>query len=834
MSITLRNYQKDAVDKVRSSLASGNRAPLLVLPTGGGKTTIFSYVTSSAAKKGKCVYLIAHRAELVKQISMTLARFGTPHQIVAPQSIVRQSQIEQFKTYGKSLVDPSSKVFVASVQTLVKRIGTYKAPDLIVVDECFPAGTMIDGRPIENLKIGDMVRSVNHISGNIEQKRITRLFKSSPKSMCTVHLDDGSQITCTSGHPFFVHFHGYFNAENLKPGMPIIKLQAVRNSCCSGNVLSKISTEESRMDFLRDGLLHPIQSRNIVKNNGKDEQEICFGQDEAEKSNDARRESSKDESHSYCDWPQASSSWREWSWNDRHTGCIAMQNSGEPSGCKGGACCCDEDEPVHGIPKTLQDRYCNSIKNDRYRSGWEESRAIGEAGVRSTEGRIPEIVRVESVEIHEPTSSGEFGRLLPDGFVYNIEVEGNHNYFAGDVLVHNCHHLTVDSSWGRVVDAYPNAKLLPVTATPCRLDGKGLGVGVGGFADDMVMGPTMRELIDGGFLSPYRIFAPPNALDLTGVRTRMGDYAKDQLADAVDKPSITGNSVEHYLRLARGKRAVAFCVSVAHAQHVAHEFNSSGVKAEFLDGTIDSLERDRIIKRFESGETLILSSCDIVSEGFDLPSIEVAILLRPTQSLSLHIQQVGRALRTSPGKSEALIFDHVGAVMRHGLPDEDRAWTLEGVKKKKRKAEDDDEEDVKVKCCPDCFSIHEPQPVCPNCGHVYEIKARKIEHIEGELKEIEQAQIEKMRRDRMLQQGKAQTVNELVQQGMSKGRAEKIIEARLAKQALQEEIFNKLSEIQVKTGFGPYQTCGLTRADILRLKPKQLKELNATITTVNN
>lgn len=530
--IKLRKYQSEAVDRVRSSLASGNRAPLLVLPTGGGKTTIFSYVTSSAARKGKCVYLIAHRAELVKQISMTLARFGTPHQIIAPQSIVRQSQIEQFKAYGKSLVDPSSSVFVASVQTLVKRIGTYKSPDLIVIDES--------------------------------------------------------------------------------------------------------------------------------------------------------------------------------------------------------------------------------------------------------------------------------------------------------------HHLTTDSSWGRVVDAYPNAKLLPVTATPCRLDGKGLGVGVGGFADDMVMGPTMRELIDGGFLSPYRIFAPPNALDLTGVRTRMGDYAKDQLADAVDKPSITGNSVEHYLRLARGKRAVAFCVSVAHAQHVAHEFNSSGVKAEFLDGTIDSLERDRIIKRFESGETLILSSCDIVSEGFDLPSIEVAILLRPTQSLSLHIQQVGRALRTSPGKSEALIFDHVGAVMRHGLPDEDRSWTLEGVKKKKRKTEDDDEEDIKVKCCPDCFSIHEPQPVCPNCGHVYEIKARKIEHIEGELKEIEQAQIEKMRRDRMLQQGKAQTVDELVQQGMSKGRAEKIIEARLAKQALQEEIFNKLSEIQVKTGFGPYQTCGLTRADILRLKPKQLKELNATITTVNN
>lgn len=530
MSISLRPYQAGAVNAVRAAYAAGKRAPLLVLPTGGGKTTIFSYVTTSASAKGRCVYLVAHRAELVKQIAMTLARFGTTHRVIAPGPIVRQVQAEQFRAYGRTYVDSRATVFVASVQTLVKRLDDYPRPDLIVVDEA--------------------------------------------------------------------------------------------------------------------------------------------------------------------------------------------------------------------------------------------------------------------------------------------------------------HHLTMDSTWGRVVGAFPEAKLLPVTATPCRLDGKGLGLGEGGFADELIMGPTMRQLIEDGFLSPYRIFAPPNALDLTGVRTRAGDYAKDQLAEAVDKPTITGDAVEHYQRLATGKRAVVFCVSVAHAQHVANEFRAAGVASEFLDGTLDAVERDRIIKRFEAGETLVLTSCDIVSEGFDLPAIEVAILLRPTQSLSLYIQQVGRALRTFPGKREAIILDHVGAVVTHGLPDEEREWSLEGVRKGKRAPkEKPDEPDVKITTCPKCYTIHLPAPHCPTCGHIYPVQERKVEQSDGRLVELGAEQMEALRRQKRVMQGKAQTVEELVAQGINRFRAMKILEAREQKQELIGQVVDRLQAHREATGQGPYQAFGVTLLDIKRMKPKELRELSERIPT---
>jgi superfamily II DNA or RNA helicase len=397
------------------------------------------------------------------------------------------------------------------------------------------------------------------------------------------------------------------------------------------------------------------------------------------------------------------------------------------------------------------------------------------------------------------------------------------------IIVDESHHLTEASTWGRVVAAYPDAKLLPVTATPCRLDGKGLGVGQGGFADDMVTGPSMSWLIEQGFLSRYRIFAPPNALDLTGVKKRMGDYATDQLAEAVDKPAITGNAVEHYIRLATGKRAVAFCVSVEHARHVAEQFIAAGVTAECLDGSLDPGERDNRIKRFESGETLVMTSCGIVNEGFDLPAIEVAIMLRPTQSLSLYLQQIGRALRVFPGKTEAIILDHVGVVAMHGLPDEDREWSLEGVKKKARKTEKDDTPDVKISTCSSCFSVHAPAPICPTCGHIYPVRERKLEEKDGELAEITAEQLDVLRRQKRIMQGQAQTVEQLMKQGMGRAQAIKVLEARKAKQDMQEAILNGLHTLEGH-GIMRWKEFGITTPDIRKMKPKELRQLQQRVT----
>lgn len=305
---------------------------------------------------------------------------------------------------------------------------------------------------------------------------------------------------------------------------------------------------------------------------------------------------------------------------------------------------------------------------------------------------------------------------------------------APDLIVGDeAHHFTPDSSWGKVVSAFPKALVLGVTATPERLDGKGLG----SLFDDMVLGPTVAELTEQEYLSPADVYAPSRP-DMSGIHTRMGDYVKSELEQAMDKPSITGSTVAHYTKLTPGKKAIAFCVSVKHARDVAEDFRRAGYAAFHIDGGMKEAERDQVLKDFESGKIQVLTSCDLVSEGFDLPAVEVAILLRPTQSLSLYLQQCGRAIRPSPGKEKTYIFDHAGNTARHGFIDEPRDWTLNGDIIKKRRAEAK-EKPADIRTCPECFAMHPPTPACPKCGHIYKVKSRKIQHIDGELVQLSHA-----------------------------------------------------------------------------------------------
>lgn len=304
---------------------------------------------------------------------------------------------------------------------------------------------------------------------------------------------------------------------------------------------------------------------------------------------------------------------------------------------------------------------------------------------------------------------------------------------APDLLIGDeAHHFTPDSTWGKVVKAFPKARVLGVTATPERLDGKGLGL----LFDDMVMGPTVAELTEQGFLSPAEVYAPSKP-DLSRVRTRMGDYVTADIEGEMDRPSITGSAVAHYTKLAAGRRAVAFCVSVKHAKDVAEDFRLAGYSASHIDGTMDDVERDGVLAKFETGEIQILTSCDLISEGFDLPAIEVAILLRPTKSLSMYLQQVGRAIRPSPGKEKTIVLDHCGNTATHGFIDEHREWELTADKARKKK---DGEAAPAVRTCPSCYSMHRPMPTCPKCGHVYQIKSRKIEQRDGDLVQISRAE----------------------------------------------------------------------------------------------
>jgi len=295
------------------------------------------------------------------------------------------------------------------------------------------------------------------------------------------------------------------------------------------------------------------------------------------------------------------------------------------------------------------------------------------------------------------------------------------------IVVDECHHCAGQTTFSKVIAHFPQSLVLGVTATPTRLDGQGLG----DVFQQLILGPSTANLTALGYLAPAEIYAPAILPDLTGIRTRAGDYAQDQLATAMDKPTITGDAVAHYRKLADGKAAVAFCCSVKHAEDVAAQFCAAGYRAASVDGRMDKDKRRQIIADLTQGRLQILTSCEIISEGVDVPHLECGIMLRPTQSLSLHLQQIGRCLRIYPGKTAAIILDHAGNALRHGLPDDPREWTLAGAERKGKR------DDVPaLRTCQQCLAIHRPAPKCPRCGHVYEVQSRKVDHVEGELRKL--------------------------------------------------------------------------------------------------
>lgn len=342
------------------------------------------------------------------------------------------------------------------------------------------------------------------------------------------------------------------------------------------------------------------------------------------------------------------------------------------------------------------------------------------------------------------------------------------------IVVDEAHHATRGTGHGAILAHYPEARILGCTATPARLDGQGLGVAVNGFFDALVLGPTVRELVAQGHLSRPVVYAPPGRPDLSGIRSRAGDYDRAALAGAVDKPRITGDAIDHYRRLAVGAPAIAFCVSVAHAEHVAEAFRLAGFQAASIDGTLSDTDRRQRIEDLGAGRLNALTSCELLGEGVDVPIVAAALLLRPTQSLSLYLQQVGRALRPYPGKDRALILDHVGNVHRHGLPDAEREWDLASEKTRKAKPKR-----PSIRECPACYATHHPAPCCPCCGFRYPVQAREVEEVAGELTEIQRTEARLIARR---EQGQAKSLDELralaARRGYRPGWAERVFHAR--------------------------------------------------------
>jgi superfamily II DNA or RNA helicase len=753
---TLREYQREAIKKIRKSLKGGARRIMLVLATGGGKTVIASAMIENAVAKDKRVLFGAHRREILNQTYNKLVHFGLPKEKLG---VIMAKDPRR---------NPVAHVQIASVDTLRNR--TKPPADLVFVDECLVAGTKVDGIPIEHIKIGDFVNSRNDALGLVERRQVTHVFRSKPSSILTVHLTDGTSVTCTHGHPFFTN-RGYVEAANLTTIDVCIRLtneprhdtEDVR--CLLDSLYAEVMEQHHDSDLLAG--LSKVSSRGPQEGRHRNMQAL-------RKTDDCQRARVMESADGYIllleevrgrspsprqgrgassNEPQARIEAHEGEQSDAQfryesEGIVFAEDHGLEAASTQG-----QRNRTYGAARGARKRswledggfdsyqaaevyvWLSSGLQGGHRLGGVEDSDRGRrqqpllprsTGAGSKEGIVPIFVGVDRVEVHEQTSDGTFGGVCPDGHVYNLEVEGNHNYFANSILTHNCHR-SLAKTYERILECYPSVPIIGMTASPWRADNKGFDQAY----DDIVVVCTVADLISQGWLVKPTCYTIPDdqQADLSEVHMSGSDFNERDLAAALNKRHLVGNIVEHWERKADGRRTVVFAASVEHSKSIVAAFVEAGHKAEHLDGEMDTVLRDAILARLDSGETLIVSSCGILSEGWDQPSVKCAILARPTMSLALCIQQVGRILRPWQGV-EALILDHAGNILRHGLPDEDREYTLEATKKKKGAAGG-----MKTKTCPMCYAMHPISlSVCP-CGHEFTVQRGDPETVEGTLVE---------------------------------------------------------------------------------------------------
>jgi superfamily II DNA or RNA helicase len=317
---------------------------------------------------------------------------------------------------------------------------------------------------------------------------------------------------------------------------------------------------------------------------------------------------------------------------------------------------------------------------------------------------------------------------------------------VGLVIMDEGHHLLRGNKWGTAREMLGHARMVGFTATPCRADKKGLGKHADGFYTTIVEGPGMRDLISQGYLTDYRIFCPAGDFDMGSINPgASGDWSTPALRKAAKRSHIVGDVVQEYIKIANGKLGVTFASDVETATEIAAEYRARGVPAEVVSAKTPTPVRMEILRRFRRRELVQLVNVDLFGEGFDLPAVEVVSMARPTCSYALYCQQFGRALRLMEGKDWALIIDHVGNIVRHGLPDRPRVWTLDRGESTPRMKNPDD--DVPLRYCPECTSPFEKcLPACPICGwHVVPGRRGSPEMVEGDLAEVDPEMLKMLR-----------------------------------------------------------------------------------------
>jgi superfamily II DNA or RNA helicase len=342
------------------------------------------------------------------------------------------------------------------------------------------------------------------------------------------------------------------------------------------------------------------------------------------------------------------------------------------------------------------------------------------------------------------------------------------------IIIDECH-LALAATYREVIAAAGNPLLLGLTGTPERLDGRGLRE----LFDALVPTCSTGELVAEGLLARPRTFAPAIA-DLSQVRMRAGDFDLGTAGEILSRPTIVGDALEHWQRLCQGRRGVAFCATVRHAQAVAERWQADGLRAMAVSGGSSDDERRQAVQLLRAGDLDLVACAQLWVAGVDVPALDAVVWLRPTASLTVWLQGCGRGLRMAPGKGDCLILDHVGNARRHGLPEDEREWSLDGRRRRVR----DGGQVVAVRECERCFACYSPtQPACPECGAAPVVKVRRLQMTPGELRELKAGEV----RARKREQGQARTYDDLVRLGKARGMsnpwawAQRVVAGRMAR-----------------------------------------------------
>lgn len=733
--IPLRPYQQTVQDKTFSEWNVGNRNVMAVMPTGAGKSVLISDTVRKFDHQRSSGLIMAHRRELVGQMSLHVARQGVRHRIIAPKDVVSAIMAEHRRELGgQCFINPSAQMAVGGVDTIVSRLDQLadwlKALDLLVCDECFPAGTLVETefgpRAIETLRLGERVLAFDEQNNSFDYRPITYVFKNkSPENMVRLHINEHHVITCTSEHPFWTK-RGWITAKDLNTD-DVLYVRQTRSS--------DSACENDRSSILQQGMREGVLCKGVIRDDGADESQICVRSNDAAKPHETAGCPTEGFGVFAASRAQTNSARRQ-----REISTCSGSNLVAPvRTARVQVSVPDQDRSEAGrrTGDTIQTGLCASGIEDRFGSGRTITHSDQTAISGSEERPIFDWCRLDRVEVFQSNNHGRPDLGATNGYVYNIEVENLNTYVADGAVVHNCHHVQKVNKWGKVFEACQRALGLLVTATPQRGDGHGLGRGElvkpaildqygrpiepaeydgDGVVDAMVIGPQMRELIDMEALTDYEIVCPPSDFDMSRLREGDEDFTRASMKEASNNsPKLVGDIVENYVKYAFGKRAVVFATDVETSGKIAAQFNAWGIPAASISAETDSTVRDDVIRRLRDGRLWVVCNVDLLGEGFDLPAIEVVIMARPTASLAVYMQQFGRALRPMIGKLFGLVIDHVSNIKRFGFPDKPRTWSLD--RRQKRAPKEKDPELLDVLVCPNTGRPYEMIHIaaCPHC-----------------------------------------------------------------------------------------------------------------------